>query len=151
MNKKRPKSSKFLNNRFGSSALLETEIADFLKKASAVATDAEMTAFKETAGWLARLAVHPEDLADDAELFARFYAKHPRFVLEFMVAMRRACFAKSKGEQWLHTFDGMARQNLKDEALMPDLKKLGMGSTELRTARATLRKRESLQHKQKLL
>lgn len=136
--------NKFLNSNFGPAELLRDEIAAFL--AGCDDGPATVEEYRGAANSLAYLVVHPEAMAD-AAWFPGFYAKHPRFTLEFMVTMRRAMAAKSTGEKWLHSFDALARQREKDGAIIADVP---MGSNELRTAREKLRAREALQQKQNL-
>lgn len=134
---KKKKREKFLNSAFAPANLLGAEIKAFLD-----ACDDEpaiVSEYRHAAGTLAFLVVHPEELAS-AWWFPPFYAKHPRFTLEFMVAMRRAYAAKSTGEKWLHSFEAMARQNQKDGAIEQDLRERGVKikARELSTARAKL-------------
>lgn len=139
---------KHMNTSFGPAALLREEIAEFL--AGCEDPPAVVEAYRGAANSLAFLVVHPEEMAD-ASWFAGFYAAHPRFTLEFMVAMRRALARKSMGEKWLHSFDGMARQQMKDEAIVADLAERGVKikPTELRTAREKIAAKKPLRRKRK--
>jgi hypothetical protein len=69
-----------------------------------------------------------------------------------MLAMRRALARKSTGEKWLHSFDGMARQHVKDDAIVADLDEQGVKikPTELRTAREKITPTKPLRRNRKL-
>lgn len=143
---KKKKPGKFLVQGFGPAELLKADIAEFLRECEG--PPPTLAEYRDAANWLASLVVHPEWMAGDA-YFAGFYAAHPRFTLEFMVAMRRAFAGRSKGETWLRSFDAMARQHMKDDAILPTIGE-ARTSNVLRTAREKLR-RQSLQQKRKVL
>jgi hypothetical protein len=151
MPKHRKKDPKYINLNFGPAALLREEIDAFL--AGCEDRPEIVTEYRQSANWLARLVCHPEDMVGDC-WFAGFYAAHPRFTLEFMLAMRRALARKSTAEKWLHTFDAMATPHSKtDGAVKAALHTRGVRITsrELGTARATMRARSALQRKRKHL